>query len=123
MQVIEVLHFTRHPEVLSVGLQLHCMVVIADCTFLLQVFDMLAAATYLAGALEPWIALIVFITIGSYLPLTIIVTEWRGSFRRAMNQTDNAKSAKVTGGCYLGLKRSMVGGRSCPLCVDHMQSC
>jgi hypothetical protein len=26
---------------------------------------MLAAATYVAGALEPWVALIVFVTIGS----------------------------------------------------------
>lgn len=57
---------------------------------------MLAAATYLAGALEPWVALIVFITIGSYIPLTIIVTEWRGNFRREMNRTENARSARVT---------------------------
>lgn len=57
---------------------------------------MLVAATYLAAALEPWIALIVFITIGSYIPLTIAVTEWRGTFRRTMNTTDNAKSARVT---------------------------
>jgi ATP-binding cassette subfamily B (MDR/TAP) protein 6 len=53
----------------------------------LQIVDMLAAATYLAGALEPWVALIVFVTIGSYIPLTIIVTEWRGNFRRDMNKT------------------------------------
>lgn len=39
---------------------------------------MLAAATYLSSALEPWIAAITFITVGSYIPLTIIVTEWRG---------------------------------------------
>jgi ATP-binding cassette subfamily B (MDR/TAP) protein 6 len=52
-----------------------------------QIVDMLAAATYLAGALEPWVALIVFVTIGSYIPLTIIVTEWRGNFRRDMNKT------------------------------------
>eukprot|EP00879_Flechtneria_rotunda_P018678 GHRR01019601.1.p1 GENE.GHRR01019601.1~~GHRR01019601.1.p1 ORF type:complete len:623 (+),score=198.83 GHRR01019601.1:173-2041(+) len=61
-----------------------------------QVVDMLTAATYLAGALEPWVALIVFITIGSYIPLTIIVTEWRGNFRRDMNRTENARSARVT---------------------------
>lgn len=57
---------------------------------------MFAAATYLAGALEPWVALIVFVTIGSYIPLTIIVTEWRGNFRREMNRTENARSARVT---------------------------
>jgi hypothetical protein len=32
----------------------------------LQIVDMLAAATYLAGALEPWLVLIVFVTIGSF---------------------------------------------------------
>jgi ATP-binding cassette subfamily B (MDR/TAP) protein 6 len=62
----------------------------------LQIVDMFAAATYLAGALEPWVALIVFVTIGSYIPLTIIVTEWRGNFRREMNRTENARSARVT---------------------------
>ncbi|WIA42366.1 hypothetical protein OEZ86_008373 [Tetradesmus obliquus] len=74
-----------------------------------QIVDMLAAATYLAGALEPWVALIVFVTIGSYIPLTIFVTEWRGNFRRDMNKTEwrgnfrrdmnkteNARSARVT---------------------------
>lgn len=66
------------------------------CSPELQVVDMLAAATYLAGALEPWVALIVFLTIGSYIPLTIIVTEWRGNFRREMNRTENARSARVT---------------------------
>ena len=63
---------------------------------LLQIVDMLAAATYLAGALEPWVALIVFVTIGSYIPLTIIVTEWRGNFRRDMNKTGAS-----AGGCCI----------------------
>jgi ATP-binding cassette subfamily B (MDR/TAP) protein 6 len=61
-----------------------------------QLFDVLAASTYLASALEPWIALVVFITVGSYIPLTIAVTEWRGAFRREMNRTDNVKSARAT---------------------------
>ena len=58
--------------------------------------DMLAAASYLAAAVEPWVAAIVFVTIGSYIPLTIFVTEWRGGFRRAMNTTANAAGARVT---------------------------
>jgi hypothetical protein len=74
-----------------------CAFAIGDCDFFgTQIVDMFAAATYLAGALEPWVALIVFITIGSYIPLTIIVTEWRGNFRREMNRTENARSARVT---------------------------
>ncbi|KAG2483230.1 hypothetical protein HYH03_017887 [Edaphochlamys debaryana] len=61
-----------------------------------QIFDVLAAATYLAQALEPTIAIIVFVTVGSYIPLTIIITEWRGKLRREMNQTDQVKSARAT---------------------------
>ncbi|GIL44034.1 hypothetical protein Vafri_1601 [Volvox africanus] len=61
-----------------------------------QMFDVLAAATYLAQALEPTIAMIVFITVGSYIPLTIFITEWRGKLRREMNQTDQVKSGRGT---------------------------
>ncbi|GLI70029.1 hypothetical protein VaNZ11_014765, partial [Volvox africanus] len=61
-----------------------------------QMFDVLAAATYLAQALEPTIAMIVFITVGSYIPLTIFITEWRSKLRREMNQTDQVKSGRAT---------------------------
>lgn len=36
----------------------------------------------IAAVQEPWIAVIVFITLASYIPLTIYLTEWRGQFRR-----------------------------------------
>lgn len=62
--------------------------VTAALGYSVQLFDVLAAATYLAQALEPSIAIIVFITVGSYIPLTIAITEWRGKLRREMNQTD-----------------------------------
>lgn len=45
-------------------------------------FDVAAASVYMALALQPWIAIIVFITLGSYIPMTIYLTEWRGKFRR-----------------------------------------
>ncbi|GLC47382.1 hypothetical protein PLESTB_001360600 [Pleodorina starrii] len=61
-----------------------------------QMFDVLAAATYLAQALEPTIAIIVFVTVGSYIPLTVFITEWRGKLRREMNQTDQVKSGRAT---------------------------
>ncbi|GFR40137.1 hypothetical protein Agub_g693, partial [Astrephomene gubernaculifera] len=61
-----------------------------------QIFDVLAAATYLAQALEPTIAIIVFFTVGSYIPLTIAITEWRAKLRREMNSTDQIKSARAT---------------------------
>lgn len=61
-----------------------------------SVVDVLVAATYLAQAMEPSIAVIVFVTVGSYIPLTIAITEWRANFRRELNRTDNVKSAKAT---------------------------
>lgn len=40
--------------------------------------------------------MIVFVTVSSYIPLTIVVTEWRSNFRREMNRTDNITSARAT---------------------------
>eukprot|EP00201_Polytomella_parva_P019082 CAMPEP_0175051040 /NCGR_PEP_ID=MMETSP0052_2-20121109/7575_1 /TAXON_ID=51329 ORGANISM="Polytomella parva, Strain SAG 63-3" /NCGR_SAMPLE_ID=MMETSP0052_2 /ASSEMBLY_ACC=CAM_ASM_000194 /LENGTH=815 /DNA_ID=CAMNT_0016315273 /DNA_START=575 /DNA_END=3023 /DNA_ORIENTATION=- len=61
-----------------------------------QILDVFVAATYLAQALEPSVAIIVFITVGSYIPLTIVVTEWRGKLRREMNMADQIKGARGT---------------------------
>ncbi len=47
-----------------------------------QLFDIVAACIFISTALEPWIAVIVFITLGSYIPVTIILTERRVRFRR-----------------------------------------
>lgn len=47
-----------------------------------QLFDIVAACIFISAALEPWIAVIVFITLGSYIPVTIVLTEWRVKFRR-----------------------------------------
>ena len=47
-----------------------------------QFFDIFAACAYLATALQPWIAGILLVTLVSYIPLTITLTEWRGRFRR-----------------------------------------
>lgn len=50
----------------------------------MQLFDILAASVYISTALEPWIAVIVFFTLSSYIPLTIYLTEWRGKYRRSV---------------------------------------
>jgi hypothetical protein len=47
-----------------------------------QLFDIVAACIFISAALEPWIAVIVFITLGSYIPVTIFLTEWRVKHRR-----------------------------------------
>lgn len=60
------------------------------------VFDIAAAAVFLALKLNWWIAIIVFVTLSTYIPLTIWVTEWRGQFRRDLNAKDNARGARAT---------------------------
>ena len=52
-----------------------------------QLFDIVAACIFISAALEPWIAVIVFITLGSYIPVTIVLTEWRVKFRRCAPRT------------------------------------
>lgn len=37
-----------------------------------------------------------FVTLASYIPVTIILTEWRGRFRKEMIAADNAKSSRMT---------------------------
>ncbi|KAK9823014.1 hypothetical protein WJX81_007044 [Elliptochloris bilobata] len=61
-----------------------------------QLFDIVAACIFIAAALEGWIAVIVFITLGSYILLTVYLTEWRTKYRRDLNKYDNAKGARVT---------------------------
>ncbi|KAK9816458.1 hypothetical protein WJX72_000550 [[Myrmecia] bisecta] len=61
-----------------------------------QLFDIAVACIYMASVMQPWIAVIVFVTLMSYIPLTIFLTEWRGQFRRELNKYDNAKGAKAT---------------------------
>jgi len=60
------------------------------------IFDIAAAAAFLAVRLKAWIAAIVFTTLGMYIPMTIALTEWRGAFRRELNQLDNARGARAT---------------------------
>ncbi|KAI3430799.1 hypothetical protein D9Q98_009211 [Chlorella vulgaris] len=60
------------------------------------IFDIAAASVYIALKLQPWIAIIVFITLSGYIPMTIYLTEWRGKYRRELNRLDNAKGAKAT---------------------------
>ena len=52
-----------------------------------QLFDIVAACIFISAALEPWIAVIVFITLGSYIPVTVFLTEWRVKHRRCARST------------------------------------
>lgn len=61
------------------------------------VFDIAAASVYMALALKPWIAAIVFITLSGYVPMTITLTEWRGKFRRCVERGGGRRSLLCAG--------------------------
>ncbi|MHA1536840.1 MAG: ABCB family ABC transporter ATP-binding protein/permease [Alphaproteobacteria bacterium] len=42
-----------------------------------------------------WFALVTFVTIAGYIAFTMIVTEWRIKYRRAMNRTDEEANTKA----------------------------
>lgn len=42
-----------------------------------------------------WFALVTFITMGTYIAWTLIVTEWRIKYRRIMNETDSEANTKA----------------------------
>lgn len=60
------------------------------------IFDIAAASVFLGLKMQLWISIIVFISLGIYIPMTIYVTEWRSQYRRQLNQLDNTRSAKAT---------------------------
>jgi ATP-binding cassette subfamily B (MDR/TAP) protein 6 len=59
-------------------------------------FDIAAASIFLGIKMQFWIAVIVFVSLGIYIPMTIYVTEWRSRYRRQLNQLDNARSGRAT---------------------------
>ena len=61
-----------------------------------QLVDIVAASIYVATALRPSVAAIMFVTLASYIPITIVLTEWRGKHRKEMIAADNAKSSRMT---------------------------
>ncbi|CAG0897622.1 unnamed protein product [Darwinula stevensoni] len=59
------------------------------------VADIVIAIVYFTSSFNAWFGLIVFITMGLYLVVTIGVTEWRTKFRRLMNEADNRAEARA----------------------------
>ncbi|XP_031148146.1 ATP-binding cassette, sub-family B (MDR/TAP), member 6a [Sander lucioperca] len=60
------------------------------------IVDIVISIIYFITYFNAWFGLIVFVCMGLYLTLTIIITEWRTKYRRDMNQQDNnAKSRAV----------------------------
>ncbi|XP_037705645.1 ATP-binding cassette sub-family B member 6, mitochondrial [Choloepus didactylus] len=57
--------------------------------------DIIIGIIYFSMFFNAWFGLIVFLCMSLYLTLTIVVTEWRSKFRRAMNTQENATRARA----------------------------
>jgi len=57
--------------------------------------EILLATCVVWAVLGPLFAVIVFATLVIYIAFTLLFTEWRVKFRRAMNETDQAANAKA----------------------------
>uniref|UniRef100_A0A8C9AQ76 ATP-binding cassette sub-family B member 6 n=1 Tax=Prolemur simus TaxID=1328070 RepID=A0A8C9AQ76_PROSS len=57
--------------------------------------DVIIGIIYFSMFFNAWFGLIVFLCMSLYLSLTIVVTEWRAKFRRAMNTQENATRARA----------------------------
>nr|XP_040043422.1 ATP-binding cassette, sub-family B (MDR/TAP), member 6a [Gasterosteus aculeatus aculeatus] len=57
--------------------------------------DIVISIIYFITNFNAWFGLIVFVCMGLYLTLTIIITEWRTKYRRDMNQKDNNAKTKA----------------------------
>ncbi|CAD7700522.1 unnamed protein product, partial [Ostreobium quekettii] len=61
-----------------------------------QLVDMLIGTVYLASEVEPFIGVVIIVTLASYLPVTIVLTEFRRKLRKLMNLKDNEMGFKAT---------------------------
>ncbi|WIA38058.1 hypothetical protein OEZ86_001427 [Tetradesmus obliquus] len=61
-----------------------------------QMIDIVVACSYLATKMQPWVAGIVLVTVSSYVPLTVCITERRGKIRKVMNALDNERESRAT---------------------------
>ncbi len=57
--------------------------------------EILLVCGILWGLFDFWFAAVTFVTIGSYIAFTLLVTEWRIKFRREMNDRDTEANTKA----------------------------
>nr|XP_045600153.1 ATP-binding cassette sub-family B member 6-like [Procambarus clarkii] len=58
------------------------------------VVDIIVAVVYFTAAFNYWFGIIVFMTMATYLAITIALTEWRTKYRRQMNLADNEQRSR-----------------------------
>src|SRR4051812_27510634 len=68
------------------------------------IFDIAIAIVYFVVEFGWIFGVIVFLTMGSYIFFTIIITEWRTRFRRDMIELDNDARSKAGLWQFIGLK-------------------
>lgn len=59
-------------------------------------FDIAVACTFFGTQFEASITVLVAATMATYIPMTVLITEWRSDFRRDMNKLDNARSHRAS---------------------------
>ena len=59
-------------------------------------FDIAVACIFFAAEFEVSIVVLVATTMATYIPMTVMITEWRSEFRRDMNKLDNARSHRAS---------------------------
>ena len=59
------------------------------------IVDIVVACLFFILQFDGWFGLIVFITMFSYVGLTILLTEWRTKFRKLMNELENKSTTKA----------------------------
>jgi ATP-binding cassette subfamily B protein len=59
------------------------------------IIEILAVCVILWALYDIWFALATFVTIGSYILFTLLITEWRLRFRREMNARDQEASTRA----------------------------
>ncbi len=57
--------------------------------------EMGMVAAILAWKYDVWFALITLLTLGIYIAITVVITEWRTHFRRRMNELDSKANARA----------------------------
>ncbi|NDU87775.1 MAG: ABC transporter ATP-binding protein/permease [Ferrovum sp.] len=66
---------------------------------LFSIFPTLVEMAMVAGILswkyDAWFAIITLVTLGIYIALTVVITEWRTAFRRRMNELDSRANARA----------------------------
>ncbi len=92
-----------------------------------QMVDIVIACTYLATMMQPWVAGIVLVTVSSYVPLTVIITERRMVVRKVGGLDQQQQQRQYIAPCVhktasLNNHYRMLSSRGLHSCTFHFAS-